>query len=726
MFSPVNTSPLPLPAVKPPLSHHHPVRYSSLPKLFSKHSSLDRDQDRPKFWLYDSLRLLTMSANNSLFDVVVPAEWSLMEHRFLSWHSASVGYLNQPLSRPIAGASIGVLLTQYEKFVDNNTLPLRDFDTELFKLLWQAHLITPTERAAYPDTTILEHLKVAIIPSFIWPPEDPANLLAPFLSSSMNPSDPDGGPSGSYKRIKPSQSNNSVPQVTPPHPPKRRHPNPPDPAAISASEDTILLASKSGATPCYRCVISCRDCPYCDHCYTHCIRQKQVCFTAESRPDKVLLANYAILLAKWHDKFDLKKCPSVLDAGPSALCTSVPPIKLHPCSGKKHVIDDTSTPLSPGLDSSIEVASPPSAFRGLKPGSYGSLSKAIPEVVIILRPSKLRPKAKPSSQPEPSVVDRIDLDAEANNLITFDNADLRNNTPLVELSPPSPAAPFSLFLVLENPTPSPPIVPTVAVALASPTALVLSSTPAPSEPSLDMSIAVPDDTPMRADKAPLESATQDTMPPVVPSSGTPSLKLFLSSRSTPDPSFPLASADPILPAGLPYFNSPLLLGPLEGASSSESATLGPDPDSPLTVKPTKPTLTTPVVAPILLSEGGLTLHGASAIPALVHRVRSVSLGLRPSAPPSLSFLAFSSHLPPRLAVSPTLGESSSHCPYLRDPPPTSLNAAHLHRAQAAMDNHLDQAVQQLDAWRAHFSQLLADAEAVASASLPAKPFHELF
>ena len=41
-----------------------------------------------------------------------------------------------------------------------------------------------------------------------------------------------------------------------------------------------------------------------------------------------------------------------------------------------------------------------------------------------------------------------------------------------------------------------------------------------------------------------------------------------------------------------------------------------------------------------------------------------------------------------------------------------------------MDNHLDQAVQQLDAWRVHFSQLLADAEAAASASLPAKPSHE--
>ena len=308
---------------------------------------------------------------------------------------------------------------------------MRDFNIELFKLLRQAHLITPTERAAHPDTTILEHLKVAIIPSFVWPPKDPANLLAPFPSSSMNPSDPDGGPSSSYRHIKvnftkglppfspdhptrrasgpssvtqPSQSNDSVPQVTPPRPSKRRRPNPPDPAPILASEDTIVLASKSGATPCYRCVVSCRDCPYRDHRCTRCIRQKQACFTAESRPDKVLLANYAILLAKWHDKFNPKKCPSVLDARPSAPCTSVPPIKLHPHLGKKCVIDDTSAPPSPGSDSSTEVASPPSASRGLKPGSYGSLSKAIPEVVIILHPSKLRAKAKLFSQPEPSIV----------------------------------------------------------------------------------------------------------------------------------------------------------------------------------------------------------------------------------------------------------------------------------------------------------------------------------
>ena len=110
MSSLANTSPLPLPAIKPPSSYYYPVRYSSLPKLFSKHPSLDRDQDRPQFWLYDSLRLLTMSIDNSLFDVIVPAEWSLMEHYLLSWHSALVGYLNQPLSRPIAGTSIGVLL----------------------------------------------------------------------------------------------------------------------------------------------------------------------------------------------------------------------------------------------------------------------------------------------------------------------------------------------------------------------------------------------------------------------------------------------------------------------------------------------------------------------------------------------------------------------------------------------------------------------------------------
>ena len=146
---------------------------------------------------------------------------------------------------------------------------MRDFNTELFKLLRQARLITPTERAAHPDTTILEHLKVAIIPSFVWPPEDPANLLAPFPSSSMNPSDPDGGPSGSYRHIKvnftkglppfspdhptrrasgsssvtqPSHSHDSVPQVTPPRPPKRRRPNPPDPAPAPASSVRPLPA----------------------------------------------------------------------------------------------------------------------------------------------------------------------------------------------------------------------------------------------------------------------------------------------------------------------------------------------------------------------------------------------------------------------------------------------------------------------------------------------------
>ena len=433
----------------------------------------------------------------------------------------------------------------------------------------------------------------------------------------------------------------------------------------------------------------------------------------------MLLANYAILLAKWHDKFDPKKHPSIPDAGPSAPCMSVPPIKLRPHLGKKRVIDDTSAPPSPGSDSSIEIASPPPASRGLKPGSYGPPSKAIPEVVIISHPPKLRAKAKPSSQPEPSIVNRIDLDAEADNLITFDDADLQDNTPLVELPPPSPAAPFSLFSVLENPTPSPSVVPTVAEALASPAALIPSSAPAPSEPSLGVSPTVS----MKADETPLEPTTKDTMLPVVLSSGTPSLKLFLSSRSTPDPSFPLASADPILPAIPPHFDSPLLLGPLEGASSSESATLGPDPDSPLTVRPTKPNLTTPVVAPILLSEGGPTLHGASAIPALVRRVGSVSLGHGPSAPPSPSFLAFGSRLPPGLAVSPALGESPSRRSHLRDPPPTSLDAvwsrieqeyreqigylldtrALLHHAQAATDDHLDQAIQQLDTWQVHFS-----------------------
>ncbi|PAV19689.1 hypothetical protein PNOK_0462300 [Pyrrhoderma noxium] len=508
----------------------------------------------------------------------------------------------------------------------------------------------------------------------------------------MNPSDPDGGPSSSYRRIKRPLFHDSALPI------ERFSP-------ISAFEDTIILASKSGATPCYRCVISYRDCPYCDHYCTHYIRQKQACFIAESHPNKVLLANYAILLMKWHDKFDPKKHPSIPDAGLSAPHTSVPPIKLCPCLGKKHVIDDTSASPSPGLDSSTKIASPPPVSHGLKPGSYGPLSKAILEV------------------PKSSVIDQIDFDAEADNLITFDDANLRGNTLLVELPPPSPVAPFSLFSVLKNPTLSPPVIPTVAVALALPTALIPSSAPAPSEPSLDMSIAIPNDTLIRAGKTPLEPTTMNTVPLVIPSN---------------------ASADPIPPTVPPHFDSPLLLGPLEGASSSESTTLGPNPDSPLTVKPTKLNLTTLVVAPILPSEGGPTLHRASAIPALVHRVRSVLLGHRPSAPPSLFFLAFSSHLPPGLAMSPTLGESPSYRPYLRDPSPTSLNTiwsrieqeyqeqieylldtwAHLYCAQAATDNYLDQAIQQLDAWRAHFSQLLADAEAATSASLPAKPSHK--
>ena len=216
--------------------------------------------------------------------------------------------------------------------------------------------------------------------------------LPPF-----SPDHPTCRASGPSSVTQPSQLNNSVPQVTPPRPPKCRHPNPPNPAAISASEDTIVLASKSGATPCYFYIVSCRDCPYRDHRCTYCICQKQVCFTAESQPNKVLLANYVILLAKWHDKFDPKKRLSVPDAGPSAPRTSVPPIKLRSRSGKKCVIDDTSAPPSPGSDFSIEVASPPPTSRSLKPGSYGPPSKAIPKVVIILHPPKLRAKAKPSS-----------------------------------------------------------------------------------------------------------------------------------------------------------------------------------------------------------------------------------------------------------------------------------------------------------------------------------------
>ena len=42
-----------------------------------------------------------------------------------------------------------------------------------------------------------------------------------------------------------------------------------------------------------------------------------------------------------------------------------------------------------------------------------------------------------------------------------------------------------------------------------------------------------------------------------------------------------------------------------------------------------------------------------------------------------------------------------------------------------MDDHLDQAIQQLDAWQAHFSQLFANVEAATFASLSAKPFYKL-
>ncbi|PAV16009.1 hypothetical protein PNOK_0886700 [Pyrrhoderma noxium] len=326
----------------------------------------------------------------------------------------------------------------------------------------------------------------------------------------------------------------------------------------------------------------------------------------------------------------------------SAPHTSVSLIKLHSHSSKKCVINDISASPSPGLDSSIEIASPPPASHGLKPGLYGPPSKAIPKM------------------PKPSIVDQINLDAEADNLIAFDNADLRDNTLLVELPPSSSVASFSLFSVLENPTPSLPIIPTMAEALVLSTALVPFSASTLSEPSLGISLTISDDTPIKADETPLKPTMKDTI-----------LSVILSS----------ASADLILPTVPPYFDSPLLLGLLEGASSSKSATLGPNPDSLLTVKPTKPNLTTPVMTPILLSEGGPTLHGASAILALVCQVGFILLGYGPSTPLSPFFLAFDSHLPPGLAMSSTLNESPSHYSYLWDPPLTSLNTVWSHIEQ---------------------------------------------
>ena len=138
----------------------------------------------------------------------------------------------------------------------------------------------------------------------------------------------------------------------------------------------------------------------------------------------MLLANYAILLVKWHDKFDPKNHSSIPAARLSASHMSVPPIKLHPHSGKKCIINNISTPPFPGSDSFIEVASPLSTSCGLKLSLYGPPSKAIPEMVIISHSPKLQAKAKPSSQPELSIITQIDLDTEADNLITFDDTSL--------------------------------------------------------------------------------------------------------------------------------------------------------------------------------------------------------------------------------------------------------------------------------------------------------------
>ena len=130
-----------------------------------------------------------------------------------------------------------------------------------FKVLRQTRNITSADRAAHPDTTILEHLKVAISPSFVWPPEDPSNLLEPFPTSysghkrikvnftaglppfpSGHPSCRAGEPSSVISATRP---NESVPQATPPRPSKRRRQNPPDlaPAPVSASEDTTILST---------------------------------------------------------------------------------------------------------------------------------------------------------------------------------------------------------------------------------------------------------------------------------------------------------------------------------------------------------------------------------------------------------------------------------------------------------------------------------------------------
>ena len=137
---------------------------------------------------------------------------------------------------------------------------------------------------------------MAIILSFIWPLKDPANLLALFLSFSINLSNPDEDLSSLYRHIKVSFTegfppfssnhltyqansfsfmtqltwpNDSMPQVTSLCPLKYWHPDPSDPAPVLVSKNTIILASKSGVTLCYCYIISYRDCLYYDHHYTY-------------------------------------------------------------------------------------------------------------------------------------------------------------------------------------------------------------------------------------------------------------------------------------------------------------------------------------------------------------------------------------------------------------------------------------------------------------------------
>ena len=117
-------------------------------------------------------------------------------------------------------------------------------------------------------------------------------------------------------------------------------------------------------------------------------------FTVESCPDKVLLANYMILLTKWHNKFNPKKYLSTLDTRLSAFYTSIPLIKLHSHLFKKYIINDTFAPLSSSLDFSIKIASSLSTFCDLKPDLYSFSFKIIPKIIIISHSSKLWAKAK--------------------------------------------------------------------------------------------------------------------------------------------------------------------------------------------------------------------------------------------------------------------------------------------------------------------------------------------